>query len=212
MNLIHRAINKLRKVIYERIYKPRESAKYRARLKNKNFSIICNNYFGGMLYHDLGLKFLSPTVNLYFDMGDYIEFLENLGFYLNCELTNAGSKEEIIGLLNNKIKLHGVHYSSFDELKQKWEERRHRVNYDNLYIIGAYRDGCTDDLVKRFCNLPYKNKIFLSHKYVECENNDCIVIMKNYKRYNEFPGADKMASCKQRLYDETFDFVNWLNA
>ena len=191
MNLIHRAINKLRKVIYERIYKPRESAKYRARLKNKNFSIICNNCFGGMLYHDLGLKFLSPTVNLYFDMGDYIEFLENLGFYLNCELTNAGSKEEIIGLLNNKIKLHGVHYSSFDELKQKWEERRHRVNYDNLYIIGAYRDGFTDD---------------------ECENNDCIVIMKNYKRYNEFPGADKMASCKQRLYDETFDFVNWLNA
>lgn len=212
MNLIQRAINKFRKVIYEKFYKPRESEEYRARLTNKNFSIICNNCFGGMLYHDLGLKFLSPTVNLYFDMGDYIEFLENLEFYLNCELTDAGIEGEIVGLLNNKIKLYGVHYSTFDELKQKWEERRRRINYDNLYVIGAYRDGCTDDLVKRFCKLPYKNKIFLSHKYVECENNDCLVIMKNNKRYNEFPGADKMASCKQRLYDETFDFINWLNA
>lgn len=31
------------------------------RLKNKDFSILTNHCMGGIIYHDLGLKFLSPT-------------------------------------------------------------------------------------------------------------------------------------------------------
>ncbi|MDE6691173.1 MAG: DUF1919 domain-containing protein, partial [Clostridia bacterium] len=80
-----------------------------------------------------------------------------------------------------------------------------------LYIIGAYRDGCKDDIVKRFCALPYKKKVFLSHKNVDCENNDCIVKMNCGPDAREVPGADKMFSAKMRAYDAAFDFVEWLN-
>lgn len=165
-----------------------------------------------MLYHDMGLKFMSPTINLYFNMEDYIEFLENLEFYLNCELTDGCCDGEgAVGILNNKVKLYGIHYPSFDELKLKWDERKKRLNLDNLYIIGIYRDGCNDELVKRFCKLPYKNKVFLSHKYIECEGNENIVIADCGKNAQELPPADKMASCKLRAYNSYFDFYDWLS-
>lgn len=212
MNLTERIKNKFRKTIFKKIYQPKLIKENKLRLRNSDFSIICNNCLGGILYHDFGLKFLSPTINLYFEANDYLEFLENLEFYLNCEITDGStSNEEIIGLLNNKLKLHAIHYSSFEELKSKWEERKQRVNFNNLFIIGSYRDGFNDELVQRFCNLPYKNKIFFSHKDVDCENNDCIVKLKCSKNSVEAPPADKMKSRKMRVYNAAFDFVSWIN-
>ena len=38
--------------------------------KTKDISIIANNCIGGCLYHDLGLKFLSPTIDLFFYPND----------------------------------------------------------------------------------------------------------------------------------------------
>ena len=37
----------------------------RTKLKNKDFSIICSNCIGGIIYNRLGQKFLSPTINLW---------------------------------------------------------------------------------------------------------------------------------------------------
>ena len=33
-------------------------------------SIISNDCLGGMISHDLGLKFMSPTINLYFETAE----------------------------------------------------------------------------------------------------------------------------------------------
>lgn len=211
MNLLERAVNKFRKTVFNKKYRSAVAADYRARIINSDFSILCNNCFGGILYHDLGMRFLSPTVNLYFDAEDYLEFLENLEFYLQCEMTDGGDGNGVIGVLNGKIKVYGIHYDTFEELKLKWDSRRSRVNLDNLYVIGVYRDGFTDELVKRFCALPFKNKVFLSHKEIDCEHNDCIVKVDCGSNAVEVPGADKMKSRKTRLYDSAFDFVEWLN-
>ena len=59
----------------------------RQRLKNKNFSIIAQNCAAGHIYHQLGLKFLSPTINLYFYPEDFIELIKHLPYYMgNCPL------------------------------------------------------------------------------------------------------------------------------
>lgn len=50
----------------------------RKRLKNKNFSLITNNCTGGFIYHDLGLRFNSPTINLFFYKDHFFTFLEHL--------------------------------------------------------------------------------------------------------------------------------------
>ncbi len=211
MNLFYRVVNKFRKSIFNKKYRSKVVERYRNRLTNTDFSIICNNCFGGILYHDLGVKFLSPTINMYIKANDYIEFLENLDYYLTCDLVDGGPLDSsegggVIALLDGKIGLYGIHYNSFEEMSKKWYERRDRLNKDNLFIIGSYRDGCNDDLVERFCALPYKNKVFISHKPFPY---DCVVTIDGYSK--EAPSADAMFSRKMRAYDNAFDFVAWLN-
>lgn len=210
MNIIYRCINKFRKTIFEKYYHEKVANKYRAQLENADFSLLCNNCLGGILYHDLGLEFKSPTINMYFKADDYIEFLENLDFYLSCDIKGGGEiphEGGYIGVLNGKVKLYGIHYKSQDELIDKWNSRRTRVNKDNLFVIGSYRDDCNDELARRFCELPYPNKVFFSHK--DLLYSDCVVLMPGC--HGEAPAADKMKSCKLRAYDAVFDFVQWIN-
>ena len=46
-------------------------------LKNKTPNIIANNCNGTFIYKDLGLKFNSTTINLFFSTKDYMEFVED---------------------------------------------------------------------------------------------------------------------------------------
>ena len=46
------------------------SQKNRERLNRDDVTIISTNCTGGILYHDLGLEFKSPTVNLFFRAQD----------------------------------------------------------------------------------------------------------------------------------------------
>lgn len=48
--------------------------KMRKKLLKKNITIISNNCTGGFVYHDLGLRFNSPTINLAFG-SDEVFFL-----------------------------------------------------------------------------------------------------------------------------------------
>ena len=43
-----------------------ERYRNRKRLKNRSFSLVTNNCIGGIISHDMHLRFLSPTVNLFF--------------------------------------------------------------------------------------------------------------------------------------------------
>ena len=54
--------------------------KKKARNCNKeNVSIICNNCTGGIILHDLGLKFNTPTINtLFYSADDFIFFVLNI--------------------------------------------------------------------------------------------------------------------------------------
>lgn len=57
--------------------------KRKQKLKNENFTILASECAGGVIYHKLGLKFLSPTINLWFKPSDFLKFLNNLEYYLN---------------------------------------------------------------------------------------------------------------------------------
>ena len=44
-------------------------------LNNKDFTIISNNCWGGMIYESYNLEKQSPTVGLFFMAKDYIDFI-----------------------------------------------------------------------------------------------------------------------------------------
>lgn len=183
----------------------------RARVKCKNLTILSSNCNGTYIYHDLGLEFQSPTINLYFEMEDFLKFLSNLDHYLASELHEIKTSEfdYPVGILDD-IKIYFMHYSNFEEAKNKWIERCHRINPNNIVVIATNRNGCTENHIKEFDNLPYKKKVLFTHKeykqypstfYIRgFESSDCVGILSNF-----------MPTIRRRRYLDQFDYVNFIN-
>lgn len=184
----------------------------RRKLNNRNFTIISSNCVGGVITHELGLKFNSPTINLFFYPKDYIKFVSNLKhyiFYSELIEENFNDVSYPVGRLDD-ILIHFVHYKNFDDAKKKWKQRCKRINWDNLFFIMVERDGCTKTELMNFEKLSYKNKVvFTAQKYHEIKSSYHIVGTK----YSNFEVIDlclyKKLSVKRWIDD--FDYVRFLN-
>ena len=125
-------------------------------------SIIACNCWGGYTYHNLGLPFTSPFINMYESDEDYIKIVENLSMYMNEELELIQmqyyglSKSDYPVVKCGDVKLNFLHYSSFEHAKYCWEKRKKRLNWDNLFIM-MYTKNL--EIAERFVRLPYEKKI-----------------------------------------------------
>lgn len=147
------------------------NAENRKRLKNKNFTILCNNCVGGVILHELGERFNSPTVNLFFCAEDYIKFLERLDFYIKQPLIEIESDRGYPVAKLNDITIYFMHYTSFDDAKRTWEKRVRRINKNNMYVIMVQQTKCTESLLEKFDSLPYEHKVAFVSKpmeYIKC--------------------------------------------
>ena len=180
--------------------------------QNHDFSIISSNCIGCLLTHDLGIRFNSPTVNLSFNAEDFVEFASRLEYYLSVPFSHFSRDEKWgwpIGYLNN-LKIDFVHYKTEEECIRKWEERKCRINWDNLFLICTDRDGMTSELLKKYLALPYKKIIFVSKKNM-CINDECVYI-PGFESNGQVPEMDKFADWMgHRYYEKYFDMVGWLN-
>lgn len=181
------------------------------RLVNKDFSVIASNCNGCVLLHDLGQKFNSPFVNLFLNATDFLRFLNNPHHYLNdCNFTfiEEDGVDYPVAMLDD-IKIHFVHYKSPDEAVEKWETRKARINWNNLFVMMTDRDGCTYDQLVCFDNLSYRNKVVFTNKeYKELksafyirgfENDSCVGSCTAYR------------NCFGKRYMDDFDYISWFN-
>lgn len=200
---------------YRAILRVGINRKNRKLLANKDVSIISSNCTGGVIAHELGIGFASPTVNMFIQPADYIKFCKNIRYYLSIEpiqIKENGLPYPVA--LIEDIKVFCVHYKSFDEFKEKWNARRLRCNYDNMAFIMSERDGCTYDDILQFDKLDLKKKVvFVSKDMPEIKSSihipgsentgdllQPLKILTGYK--NIFSGY--------RLIDK-FDYVAFLN-
>lgn len=159
----------------------------RMRLRNRDFTIISNNCWGTFIYRKFALPYQSPFVNLLIFTDDYLEMLESFSpdlFSTIRFITHEDSKHKNeltergyfdltypIGVIGNRIEIHFLHYKTPDEAKHKWFERIKRINYDKLLFKFSDSEICSDEHIKRFDSLPFKNKIcFASKPYPECKS------------------------------------------
>lgn len=186
-------------------------SKKRKKLKNSDFTIISSNCVGGVIYHDLGLQFKSPTINLWFKPKDYLKFLSDLDKYLEMELSEETDKDVDypVGLLGD-IHLYFLHYRTFAEAKNKWNSRKKRINKENIYVIFTDRDGFDNDDFQLFLALPYKHKVLLAgDRRYESEITKIIPqYLENGHLGNIFVVRNKLTG--KRLLDD-FDYVQFLN-
>lgn len=190
-----------------RLYKERK----RKKLKNLNPTIISSNCNGGIIYHDLNLPFNSPTINLSMDTDDFIKLVSNLKYYLEQEIVELEDKNYDFpcGMLED-IKIRFNHYKTFKEAVDKWNERKKRINWDNIYIMGIDGDNATYESVKKFDELPYKNKVIFTHKdYPEFKSSYYI------KGFEKDEGVGVLIYFKDkfwiRRYLDDFDYVSFFN-
>lgn len=204
--------NKIRSVI-ERIRLfliERRLQKLRKNLENQTPTIIANNCNGTFMYHDLELRFCSPTINLFFSIQDYLKFVSHMDMYLAMELEDITEKDAPypMGRIVD-ITLHFVHYKDFKEASMKWKERVKRIQKENLYLVMNEGRGCTYEDLKAFDALPYEHKVVFTHKpYPEIKSAYYI------------NGFEKQESCDYlfnypprslKRYYEQFDYVHFLN-
>lgn len=180
------------------------------RIRNKDFTIIASNCSGTFIYYDMGLPYLSPTVNLSIEMNDFVKLAENLRWYLEQDFVRLETDGKYPAGMLGDIKVYFVHYDTFEEGVRKWEERKTRINWDNLFIMGTDKDGCTYETIRRFDKLPYKNKVIFTHvKYQEFSS---AYYIRGFEERDELGVITcfKKQFLKRRYLDD-FDYVKYLN-
>lgn len=182
----------------------------KARLRNRDFTILASDCNGTFMYHDMELPFLSPTINLTIGMNDFVKMLENLDWYMKQDIVELkGEYTCPVGRIGD-IRINFVHYKTFEEGVLKWNERKQRINWDNLFIVGSEKDGCTYETMQRFERLPYKNKVILTHiAYPEFES---AYYIRGFEERDEMGTTiNYKDQFFKRRYLDDFDYVAFLN-
>ena len=104
------------------------------KLINKEFTIISNNCWGGMIYESYNLPKMSPTVGLFFMADDFIRFCSDIKRYNHSE----------------------------QEAKEKWKRRCSRINLDKLIVKFNDQNGCCEEHARAFAAMPFEHKLFFT--------------------------------------------------
>ena len=114
---------------------------------SKDFTIISNNCWAGLVYQHFGLPYNTPTAGLFFFAQDYIKFVYSIKDYLAkplkfisleesryCETLKQYGGECVkcpIAICGD-IEIIFMHYHSTEEAEEKWRRRAARINWDNI--------------------------------------------------------------------------------
>lgn len=173
--------------------------------KNTQRTILCNMCLGGVISHDFGLRFNSPTVNLMIPAREFVSMLQDINqIDGKIEIKEDAGKPYPVGILNEKYVLHFIHFKTFQDAVDTWHRRSERMDKNKPYIILVETTSCSyDDLVK-FDKLPYKHKIALVHRqYPEIH---CSVVIDGFDGMNLH---GEILSYTGLLGKRMYDQVNW---
>ncbi|MBQ6774221.1 MAG: DUF1919 domain-containing protein [Synergistaceae bacterium] len=213
INFIPRKIlNRSRKIYHDRLIKSN-----RKRLANKNFSIIAKDCAGTLILHELGLRFDTPTINLWFNAKDFVKFCSNLKYYFSQEVIELPEADSgvnypagTLGTGEERITIYFMHYKNFQEARSKWDERKQRIHWDNLYFIMTDGEGCNERLAQEFDSLTYEHKALLTYRELNgIKSTVKFALNTPIERGNLFAYKSKISL--GRAIDD-WDYVSFLNS
>lgn len=197
--------------------------KKRRQLEKKNISILCNNCTGGFILHDMGLRFDSPTINMFFHGLDFFDFIEHFEYYINQKLIeipnpkyDLNAPDYPVAILPGgdykDIELHFLHYKSFAEANEKWETRKARLHFENLYLIWTFMGMAQDEKIyARAQNLKVANKVFFVNHPIDNEKYPDFFYIKGFENQIGTGQLSAFMNLKGERYYDQFDYVKWIN-
>ena len=179
------------------------------KLESSTISLIASNCNGALILHELGIRFNSPFVNLWIKPKDFIRLLKNFDGYMTKELseTTEDGIDYPVGKLGD-VTIYFQHYDSFEQAKEKWNERKTRINKDNLFVLFTDRDGCTYEDLVEYDSLPYNKVVFTNKPYPEIKSSFYI---KGFENLDSVGHCFEYMPGKKIKYYDQFDYVKWFN-
>lgn len=153
-------------------------------------------------------------------MDEYLEFVSDLKFYINCELVHNKKETEKynfpVGTLlakdeeHSELNLYFNHYKSFEAAKEKWNERKNRILWDKIYVIYDFNDrDCNIELIHKFEDLSLKNKIVIVHS--DIPDLKCAYKMKCIGKDDPIVKEFEYDSITGKRYFEEWDYISFLS-
>lgn len=182
-------------------------------LRNRKFSIISNNCWGGYIYDIYGLQYQTPTIGIYFFAEEYIKFINNLKYYLSIDckpldINESKYKDELLKRNNmyighvGDVEIVFAHYENAYDGCKKWNKRRKRVIYNNLLLKFNDQNLFTMNMFKEFENIDYKHKVFFT-SIKELNGNPDVYYIKKYEKegyvLDDIKSSKKICNYKKLL-------------
>lgn len=188
----------------------------RKRNHNHSFSLITNNCVGGVICHDLGEQFRSPTVNLWIPNDNFLSFAQNLRYYLSCEIEEIHDKSipYPVGRIIPKDEQHipvvvyFQHYASFEEAYAKWKERSKRINYDHLYYIWDYDKSESSEELAAFDRWDARRLVILHEPIGGIRHYQITTCYRNDPKHGKLL---KVIERTGKRYLDEIDYLGFLN-
>lgn len=211
---VKRATRKRKKLLKKKI----------SRLEHDDFTIVCNNCIAGSIYHDYGLEFKTPFINVFIESEDFFRLIANFQHYMldTKELVDITTVHDTypVGLLDD-IKIRFVHYNDFLTASRKWFDRAKRINYNHLFFMMSDIDWggkdidkfVEEDKIKGFLErAPKKFYFFTNDPKKQCINDKRIVFLKKYSNNKPFYyGSIELFGKGQTCLEHYFDVIEWIN-
>lgn len=189
----------------------RRRKKMRAALKNMAPTFLCPNCIGGILFHDLGLQFRSPTVNTMMTQRDFKKFVLDLNHYLERELCFFDHPEHDFPCAKlDDVTVHFTHYHTEAEAAEKWKARTARMDRENLFVFLTERDGLTEEEIRTLSGIHARGLVvFTAKAYPDIPY---ALQIPRYAADGEVGNIlEKSWLDGSREYEKYFDFVKWFN-
>lgn len=130
----------------------------------KPFPILGNNCVAGRLCHDLGWQFLSPTVNLWMSVHDFISLVETYcvtgSFPVLIDETASSATPYPFGRAGTSG-IHFLHYKSFSDAASAWNRRlaRLKASKQSPVLVVSDNSDCSLEDIARFLALPFRKRM-----------------------------------------------------
>ncbi len=177
-----------------------------------NVRILASNCVGGLLYHDMGKPFTSPTINMTIEGADFIKLCNNPEEYLKCTPVFEKTSPEGYPVANlNGILINCVHYHDFEDFKTQWLRRSQRFlehPEQEIVVMACDMQIHSNEDVEAFHKIPHRKVCYTMRKdipydeFLYVPGYDNLPAVGDLTRYADYKGT--------RIFEKYFDCIKWL--
>ena len=201
----------IKKIIHKNPFAVARRHKMRKQLRNTGMTLLFPSCMGGELFHDLGLRFCSPTINLMMLQTDFVKFVTHFDEYMAKEFEFFKHPEYDFPCAKlGDITVHFTHYKSKEEALDKWYSLSARIDRDNMFIYCSERDGITKEEIASLGKLKVRGiVVFTAHPFPDIPY---ALYIPEFKEAGVVQNIqDINYPSEKRNYEKYFDFVKWFN-